>query len=88
MHCPKVAARTATPPATKFVCGMIATSVTPGIAFTAAAFLTDSAVALIVGGRQSIVGSASGTSRSIANCLRPVTASSASIRRCGVPDHA
>ena len=42
-------------------------------------------VPLIVGGRQTIVGSAPGTSRSIANCLRPVTMSSASIRFCGVP---
>ena len=71
MHCPNVCARTATPPGTNFVCGMIATSVTPGIAFTCAALLTLSAVPLIVGGRHTIVGSAPGTSRSIANCLRP-----------------
>ena len=68
MHCPNVAARTATPPA-RIVCAMIATSVTPGIALTAAAFWTDARVPLIVGGRQTIVGSASGTSRSIANFL-------------------
>ncbi len=35
---------------------------------------------LIVGGRQSIVGSASGMCRSIANVLRPVTMSTASMR--------
>jgi hypothetical protein len=40
---------------------------------------------LIVGGRHTIVGSAPGTSRSIANSLRPVTMSSASRRFCGVP---
>ena len=39
----------------------------------------------MVGGRQTIVGSAPGTSRSIANCFVPVTISSASIRGCGVP---
>ena len=64
---------------------MIATSVIPGIAFTRAMFLTASAVPLIVGGLHNIVGNAPGTSRSIANCLRPVTMSSASILRCGVP---
>ena len=40
---------------------------------------------MIVGGRHSIVGSAFGTWRSIANCLRAGDVSSASIRRCGVP---
>ena len=52
---------------------------------TCALFETDSAVPLIVGGRQTIVGSAPGTSRSMANFLVPVTMSSASIRGCGVP---
>ena len=85
MHWPNVLPRTATPPATKLVWGMIATSVIPGIAWTAARLRTALRLPLIVGGRHSIVGSAPGTSRSIANCLRPVTASSASIRRCGVP---
>ena len=85
MHCPNVVARTATPPGTNCVCGMIATSVTPSIAMTCASFRTASAVPLIVGGRQTIVGSAPGTSRSIANCFVPVTISSASIRGCGVP---
>ena len=36
MHWPKVCPRTATPPGTKLVCGMIATSVIPGIASTCA----------------------------------------------------
>ena len=40
---------------------------------------------LIVGGRQTIVGLAFGTSSSIAKRLRPVTMSSASTRFCGVP---
>ena len=79
MHWPKVWPRTATP------VEMTATSVIPGIALTAARFATDRTVPLIVGGRQTIVGSALGTARSIVNVLRPVTASSASIRFCGVP---
>ena len=54
---------------------MTATSVTPGIALTSVAVGDAPArVPLIVGGRQTIVGSALGTSRSIANCLLPVTA--------------
>ena len=80
MHWPNVWARTATPPATYCVCGMITTSVTPGIALTAARLRTARRVPLIVGGRQTIVGSAPGTSRSIANCLWPVTMSWASTR--------
>src|SRR5437868_3922961 len=52
MHCPNVWPRTATPPGTYCVCAMITTSVIPGIAFTCARFLTDSAVPLIVGGLQ------------------------------------
>ena len=52
---------------------------------TCASFRIASAVPLIVGGRQTIVGIAPGTSRSIANCFVPVTISSASIRGCGVP---
>ena len=46
---------------------------------------TDRTVPLIVGGRQTMVGRASGTSRSMANFLRPVTMSSASTRPRGVP---
>ena len=40
MHCPNVRALTATPPGTNAVWGMIATSVTPGIALTCAMFFT------------------------------------------------
>ncbi len=65
--------------------GTITTSVTPGIAWTLAWLRTDSALPLMVGGRHSIVGSAPGTLRSIANCLAPVTMSCPSIRLCGVP---
>ena len=79
MHCPKVLARTATP------VGMIPTWVTPGIFSTSALFLIESGVPLSSGARQTIVGSASGTSRSIANFFLPVTASRASTRRCGLP---
>ena len=57
-----------------------ATSVMPGIARTSAALRTDRTVPLIVGGRHTIVGSAPGTSRSMANFLRPVTAARASTR--------
>jgi hypothetical protein len=64
---------------------MIATSVIPGIALTAARLRTPRAEPLIVGGRQTIVGLAPATSRSIANRLRPVTMSRASTRRWGVP---
>ena len=39
MHCPNVLPRTATPPGTYWVCGMITTSVMPGIALTSAALL-------------------------------------------------
>ncbi len=39
----------------------------------------------MVGGRQTIVGSASGTSRSIANFFLPVTMSRASTRLAGLP---
>ena len=85
MHCPNVSPRTATPPATLRVCGMSATSVIPGMALTCARFLTERGVPLIVGGRQTIVGLAFGTSSSIAKRLRPVTMSSASTRFCGVP---
>ena len=53
---------------------------------TSARLLIFLGLPLIVGGRATIVGLASGTtSRSIANCLRPVTMSSASIRFCAVP---
>ena len=79
MHCPNVAARIATP------CGSTATSVTPGMARTADLLFTETTVPLIVGGRATIVGSAPGTRRSMANCLRPVTMSAASIRLCAVP---
>ena len=52
---------------------------------TAARFFTDCARPLIVGARQIMVGSASGTCRSIAKVFAPVTAARASVRRCGVP---
>lgn len=64
---------------------MIATSVTPGSFSTSALLRTAFGVPLSVGGRQIIVGSAPGTSRSIANCFLPVTMSSASSRVCGLP---
>jgi hypothetical protein len=64
---------------------MTATSVMPGIARTSAVLSTPSARPLIVGGLQTIVGSAPGTSRSMANFLVPVTMSRASIRRWSVP---
>jgi hypothetical protein len=59
--------------------------VTPGIARTSARFATDPTVPLMVGARHTIVGLAPATSRSIANVLRPVTASRASMRFRGVP---
>ena len=62
-----------------------ATSVTPGIARTAASLRSCFGVPLSVGGRHTIVGSASGTSRSIANFFCPVTMSRASTRFAGVP---
>ena len=64
---------------------MIATSVIPGIAWTWAMLSTASADALMVGGRHNIVGSAPAVFRSIANCFRPVTMSTASILRWAVP---
>ncbi len=80
MHWPKVRPRTATPVETA------TTSVMPGIAFDRGQVLhRRRTVPLIVGGRQTMVGSAPGTSRSIANFLRPVTTSRASIRLRGVP---
>lgn len=79
MHWPKVRPRTATPVET------VTTSVTPGMARTSARLATERTVPLMVGGRQTMVGRASGTWRSIANFLRPVTASRASTRRCPVP---
>jgi hypothetical protein len=79
MHCPKVLARTATP------VEMITTSVTPGMALTAARLPADCTVPLIVGGRHTIVGNALATFTSIANLLRPVTMSRASTRPRAVP---
>ena len=79
MHWPNVRARTATP------VGTMPTCVTPGIALTFAALRTLTGLPLRAGARHTIVGSAFLTLRSMANVLRPVTASSASIRRCGVP---
>lgn len=64
---------------------MVATSVIPGIARTSARFSTDRTLPLIVGGLHTIVGRAPGMFRSIAKVLRPVTASSASIRFWGLP---
>ena len=85
MHCPNVLPRTATPPATYVVCPMIATSVMPGMRLTSAALRMPSALPLIVGARQTIVGSASGTSMSIANCFSAADdggAVDAPLRRC------
>ena len=79
MHWPNVSPRTATPVETT------ATSVMPGIASTSAWLRTALGLPLIVGGRQTIVGLASGTSRSRAYFFLPVTALRASSRRCGVP---
>ena len=79
MHWPKVFARTATPVSTW------ATSVTPGIAVTSAALRIDCGEPFSVGGRQTMVGSASGTSRSIENFFLPVTMSRASSRLTGLP---
>ena len=74
MHCPNVSARTATPVSTR------ATSWTPGIARTRRWLRSRRGVPLSVGARQTIVGSAPATWRSVTYCLRPVTASRASIR--------
>ena len=79
MHCPNVCARTATPVSTG------ATWVTPGIARTSAWLRSRLGVPFSVGGRQTMVGRAPGTSRSVVNFLAPVTASRASIRLRGVP---
>ena len=79
MHCPNVLARTATPVV------IVARSVTPGIRLTLAALLIDRTVPLIVGARHTMVGQASGMSRSVANSFWPVMASSASTRPCGLP---
>ena len=64
---------------------MTATSVMPGMARIALALFSDTTVPLMVGGRTTMVGSAPGTCRSMANCFCPVTMSSASMRFCGVP---
>jgi hypothetical protein len=90
MHCPKVRARTATaedvvPRPGSASVEISTTSVTPGIERTSSRLSIDSTVPLIVGGRAIIVGSASGTSRSIVYFLRPVTAATTSSRRCSVP---
>ena len=74
MHCPKVSARTATPVST------IAMSWTPGSPDTWARLSSRFGVPLSVGARQTIVGSASLTRRSVVNVFLPVTASSASSR--------
>lgn len=79
MHCPKVLARTATP------VSIMATWVTPGMARTAALFLILRGEPLRVGGRHTMVGSAPGTSRSIANFFLPVTMARPSTRLVGVP---
>jgi hypothetical protein len=39
----------------------------------------------MVGGRHTMVGKASGMSKSVTNCLRPVTMSSPSVRFVGLP---
>ena len=79
MHWPNVSPRTAMPLA------MGTTSVMPGIALTASRLLTLPTLPLIVGGRQTMQGLASGTWRSWVNCLRPVTMSRASTRLVGFP---
>ena len=79
MHCPKVVARTATPVSTT------ATWVTPGSCRMAAWLLSRFGVPPWVGARQTMVGRASGTSRSVVNFFAPVTASRASVRLSGLP---
>ena len=74
MHCPKVLARTATP------VEIVTTWVTPGIFRTAPRLRTALTLPLSVGGRQTIVGLAPLTVRSMANFFLPVTASRASVR--------
>ena len=76
---PKVSAATATPVA------IIATSMTPGIARTAASLRIACGVPSTVGGRHTIVGRAPGTSRSSVNFFWPVTIARASTRGVGVP---
>ncbi len=79
MHWPKVRARTATPLSTS------ATWVTPGTASTAASLRSRTGRPRCVGGRATIVGRASGTTRSPVYRSSPVTMARASIRFCGVP---
>ncbi len=79
MHCPKVLARTAMPVST------MATFRTPGIARISRLLRSRLGVPLSVGGRQTIVGSAPGTWRSIAKSFCPVTARRASSRLRGWP---
>lgn len=85
MHCPKVAARTATPLWTYRLCGTTTTSVTPGMRATAPRLSTARTRPLIVGARQTIVGRAPGTSRSIAKRFSPVTIDRPSIRAWSLP---
>ena len=79
MHWPKVFARTATP---KLTC---ATWVTPGIRRTLPLLRTRTGVPLSVGARQTMVGRAPLTFRSVVKSFRPVTAARASTRLVGVP---
>ena len=62
-----------------------ATSVTPGIASTALRLRRARGDPFSVGGRHTMVGSASGTSRSVVKSFAPVTAARASTRLVGVP---
>jgi hypothetical protein len=85
---PKVSAITATPGGRGTIAppgGMITMSITPGIARTLAALLTDTTWPRICEGMRSIVGLAPGTSRSMPKVLRPVTMSRASMRGAGWP---
>ena len=90
MHWPKVSPRMAMPPriwplSAVLVFGISWTSRMPGIRSTSLLLSSSSALPLMVGGRQRTVGLASGTSRSIANGLVPVTAARASVRTTSVP---
>ena len=79
MHWPKVSARTATPVSTRAMLR------TPGISETASRLSSRFGVPLSVGARQTMVGSASLTLRSVVKVFLPVTASCASSRLWPTP---
>ena len=79
MHWPKVRARTAMPRE------VLATCVTPSMRRILARFSSRRGVPLSVGGRQTMVGSAPSTRRSIEKSFWPVTAARASSRSYGWP---